>query len=137
MSNPLQRFEISPDEIQQVVRVFYARIRQHPELGPVFGAHIDPDEWPAHEAKIADFWRNAILRENSYSGNPMRVHLQTPEIKVEHFEMWLGLFDQTLSEELNPTAARAFSTLAHRIGDGFKFGIQQMRCPADAPPVLK
>ncbi|MDO6799700.1 group III truncated hemoglobin [Shimia thalassica] len=136
MSNPLQMFEISPEEISNVVSRFYARIRQHPDLGPVFAAHIDADEWPAHEEKIAAFWRNAILKERGYDGQPMRVHLQTPEIQPEHFAQWLGLFDEVLQDTLSPELAQAFSALAHRIGNGFRYGIEQIRRPADLPPML-
>ncbi|MEQ9694849.1 group III truncated hemoglobin [Shimia sp. SDUM112013] len=137
MSNPLQLFAITPEEISRVVTAFYARIRQHPDLGPVFAAHIPGDAWPVHEAKIAAFWRNAILKERGYDGQPMRVHLQTPEIQPEHFAQWLGLFDEVLTETLPPETAQAFSALAHRIGDGFRYGIEQIRRPADLPPVLR
>jgi hemoglobin len=69
MSNALPpRFPISADQIDAVVAEFYAVIRTHPGLGPVFAAHVR--DWPAHEAKIARFWRNAILFERSYDGNP-------------------------------------------------------------------
>ena len=34
------RFDITRDEIARVVAAFYARIRQHPGLGPVFAAHV-------------------------------------------------------------------------------------------------
>lgn len=89
MQNPLQLFDISPEDISRVVARFYARIRQHPDLGPVFAAHIAEGEWSAHEEKICRFWRNAILKERCYDGQPMRVHLQTPEIRAEHFAQWL------------------------------------------------
>jgi hemoglobin len=137
MSNPLKMFEITADQIDLVVRAFYTRVRRDPNLAPIFAAHIDTPEWPTHEAKIARFWRNAILREGCYSGNPMRVHLQTPEIQPEHFALWLGLFDEVVAQELPAETARAFSALAHRIGDGFRFGIEQMRQPAGAPPILR
>ncbi|QYX56690.1 group III truncated hemoglobin [Roseovarius sp. SCSIO 43702] len=137
MANPLALFEITPEEIDRVVTSFYARIRKHPDLGPVFAAHIADDEWPAHEEKIARFWRNAILRERSYSGNPMRIHMEARDVQPEHFPLWLGLFDEVLSEELDPRTARSFSALAHRIGDGFIFGLTQMRRPRDEPPILR
>lgn len=53
------RFPITPQEIEAVVADFYAQVRLHPVLGPVFARHVT--DWPAHEAKIARFWRNAIL----------------------------------------------------------------------------
>ena len=137
MTHPLKLFEITATEIDRVVTVFYARIRTHPDLGPVFGAHIAVDEWPAHEEKIARFWRNAILREGCYSGNPMRVHMETPDVQPTHFPLWLGLFDEVLAHELPEVTATAFSALAHRIGNGFVYGLTQLRQPRGAPPVLR
>ena len=34
------RFDIAPDQIARVVATFYACIREHPGLGPVFAAHV-------------------------------------------------------------------------------------------------
>lgn len=136
MSNPMLLFDISPAQIDRVVQVFYTEIRAHPELGPVFNAHIAAKDWPAHEEKIARFWRNAILKERSYSGNPMRVHMQAGDVLPGHFAPWLDLFTQVLKRELPADTAAAFSALAHRIGDGLRFGLENYQRPADRPPVL-
>jgi len=131
------RFDITAEQIDTVVRRFYAAIRRHPELGPVFAAHVPEGGWPAHKAKIAAFWRNAILHERGYDGSPMRAHLAAPEIREHHFALWLGLFDHTLrSSDLPPVTAAAFSALAHRIGRGQRAAIQDRDRPADAPPRL-
>ncbi|MEX5561951.1 group III truncated hemoglobin [Pseudophaeobacter sp. 1A16562] len=131
---PLRRFDISGAEIDEVVRVFYGKIRQHPVLGPVFGAHVT--DWPEHEEKIARFWRNAILREKCYNGNPMRVHVSRPDIKAEHFPLWLDLFHSVLKAELPTQTAQSWGALADRIGEGFRTGVTAMRQPKDAPPKL-
>lgn len=133
-ANPLARFEITAAEISRVVAVFYARVRAHPVLGPVFAAHVS--DWPEHEEKIAGFWRNAILRERSYSGNPMRVHVSRPDVKAEHFPMWLGLFHEVLRAELPERTALQWGALADRIGEGFRTGVVAMRQPKDQPPNL-
>nr|WP_271844411.1 group III truncated hemoglobin [Cognatishimia sp. SS12] len=137
MPHPMQLFEITPAEVDRIVSVFYARIRRHPELGPIFAAHIAEGDWPAHEAKIAQFWRSAILKEGGYAGNPMRVHMSTPDVMPRHFTPWLALFDEVLSAQLSPDAAKAFSALAHRIGRGLRVGLEQVRAPKDAPPILR
>ena len=77
------KFDITPEEVERVLKRFYAGVRQHPELALVFGAHVD--DWPAHEEKIGRFWRNAILHEGNYDGFPQRVHLMAPEVKVTMF----------------------------------------------------
>ncbi len=131
---PLARFDISADEIDKVVGRFYAQVRTHTVLGPVFARHVT--DWPEHEEKIAAFWRNAILRQKSYSGNPMQVHVTRPDVKAEHFPIWLDLFHQTLHRELSEIQARQWGMLADRIGEGFRSGIVSMRQPKDAPPQL-
>ncbi|UWQ78506.1 group III truncated hemoglobin [Leisingera sp. S132] len=132
--NPLARFEITAEEISRVVAVFYMQVRADDVLGPVFAAHVT--DWPEHEEKIADFWRNAILRERSYSGNPMRVHVSRPDVKAEHFPLWLGLFHQVLRAELPERTALQWGALADRIGEGFRTGVVAMRQPKNQPPQL-
>ena len=130
----LHMFEISADEIKTLVCRFYAKVRVHPVLGPVFNAAIV--NWPEHEAKIASFWRGAILREPGYSGNPMQAHLANMDVQAEHFPVWIDLFETTAHQVLQPEAALAFSHLARRIGNGLSFGLENFRREAGSPPVL-
>ena len=118
---PPPRIPVTPIQIDRVVARFYARIRTHPTLGPVFAVHVT--DWPAHEAKIAGFWRNALLHERSYDGNPMQAHIQAGNVERDHFAPWLALFDAVLHDELPPGLAQAWSTLAHRIGRGLQTGL--------------
>ncbi|MEN8836583.1 MAG: group III truncated hemoglobin [Celeribacter marinus] len=128
------KFEISHDDIDRVLRIFYGKVRHDEILGAVFGAHVN--NWPHHEEKIGRFWRNAILHERVYDGAPQRVHMAAPEIKEGHFALWLGLFDATLTDELDADTAQKWSALAHRIGRAFRMGIAQRDQPKDAPPKL-
>lgn len=132
--HPLARFEITGAEIDLVVTRFYARVRADAVLGPVFGAHVT--DWPEHEAKIAAFWRNAILRESGYDGFPMREHLSRPDVKPEHFPIWLGLFHKTLRSELSDLQALQWGDLADKIGEGFRAGVENVRLRPDQPPRL-
>ncbi len=125
------RFQVTDAEIAAVVAAFYAGVRQNPVLGPVFVAHVH--DWPAHEAKITRFWRNAILHERIYDGNPLAVHRAAGDVKAAMFTDWLALFDQTLARELPPDTAAAWSALAHRIGRGLIFGLGNH----DGPPSLR
>lgn len=122
--NPMiqPRFDIIDDQIARVVATFYACIREHPSLGPVFATHVT--DWPSHEAKITRFWRNAILHERSYEGNPLAVHRAAGNVRPGMFEVWLGLFDSVLRLELPADTAAQWSALAHRIGRGLMFGMQ-------------
>ncbi|HMQ39974.1 MAG TPA: group III truncated hemoglobin [Paracoccus sp. (in: a-proteobacteria)] len=129
------RFDVTPEQIDRVVAVFYAAIRRHEVLGPVFAGHVA--DWPEHEEKIARFWRNAILFERSYDGNPMRTHMQAGDVRAEHFAPWLMLFDETLRRTLPEDLAAAWSALAHRIGAGLRMGVEDLRERQPGPPVLR
>lgn len=128
------RIPVTPAQIDQVVATFYAAVRRHEVLGPVFAAHVT--DWPAHEAKIAAFWRNAILYERSYDGSPMRAHMRAGNVHAAHFPVWLMLFDETLRRTLPPDTARGWSALANRIGAGLRMGVENMQ-PAAGPPILR
>ncbi len=127
----LARFPITHAEIDSVVTEFYAVVRSHPGLGPVFAAHVT--DWPAHEQKIGRFWRNAILQERSYDGNPMAVHRAAGDVKGPMFDVWLGLFDSVLRRTLPADTAAAWSALAHRIGRGMRMGLND---EGNGPPKL-
>lgn len=127
------RFPITPEQIDAVVADFYAFVREHPGLGPVFAAHVT--DWPTHEAKISRFWRNAILFERSYDGNPMKVHKDAGNVRPGMFSPWLGLFDMVLRRNLPPETAEAWSALAHKIGDGMRYGLVETW--RDGPPKLR
>lgn len=130
----LARFDITPDQIDRVMTAFYAAIRRHPELGPIFAAHVT--DWPEHEAKIARFWKNAILGERQYDGNPMQAHIAAGDVRAHHFGPWLCLFDDTLLRCLPAQTAAAWSALAHRIGDSLSMGLKLSPTP-EAPPRLR
>lgn len=127
------RFPVTPEQINRVVTRFYAAIRKDVTLGPIFARHVT--DWPAHEDKIARFWRNAILLDHQYDGNAMQVHLHAGNVKSAHFPTWLALFDQILVKELPPDSARAWSALAHRIGRGLQFGLDT--ADPSRPPKLR
>lgn len=128
------RLPLNAAQIDHVVAAFYAAIRKHETLGPVFAAHVN--DWPRHEAKIAGFWKKAILYQPGYDGNPMQVHLATGDVRAAHFAVWLDLFDTTLHRHLPEAAALGWSALAHRIGGGLRMGLEDRDRPPEGPPRL-
>jgi hemoglobin len=128
------RFPVSAGQIDAVVAAFYARVRVHPVLSPVFAGHVQ--NWPDHEAKIARFWRNAILFERGYDGNPMAVHMAAGNVHAAMFTDWLALFDNVLEHHLPPETSAAWSTLAHRIGRGLRMGVEDVGLTKDDVPRL-
>ena len=127
------RFAITAQQIDATLAEFYACVREHPGLGPVFHRHVS--DWPEHEAKIARFWRNAILLERAYDGNPMAVHIAAGDVRAQMFAVWLGLFDSVLNRTLPADTAAAWSALAHRIGRGMQMAVQD-RDGAGPPKLL-
>lgn len=115
------KFDIARPDIERVVAAFYAVVRDHPGLGPIFAVHVT--DWDAHEVKVANFWANAILHEKSYDGNPMTAHQDAGNVKPGMFSIWLDLFDKILTLELRPDQAAAWSELAHRIGRSLRAGV--------------
>lgn len=130
------KFPIDAAEIDLLVAEFYARVRKHPALGPVFMKAIGPsaEAWQKHEAHIASFWRNAIGLDRSFSGNPMMKHLANPEIQPDLFPAWLGLFRDTAGEVLPERAAEGIAALADRIGRSLSMGLVQFRQKDGAAP---
>lgn len=129
------RFDVTRPEIERVVAAFYARIRAHPGLGPVFAAHVT--DWPAHEAKIADFWANTILHERCYDGSPVAAHVEAGNVQPGMFSTWLTLFDRVLAEELNPAQSAAWSALAHRIGRSLRAAVVDRETLPGGVPKLR
>lgn len=129
------RFDITRPEIERVVAAFYARVREHPVLGPVFAVHVT--DWPAHEARIADFWANTILHERCYDGTPVEAHVKAGNVRPGMFSTWLALFDSVLKEELRPEQAAAWSALAHRIGRSLRASVVERETHAGGIPKLR
>ncbi|MFN6977417.1 MAG: group III truncated hemoglobin [Gemmobacter sp.] len=127
------RFPVTAQQIDAVVADFYILVRAHPGLGPVFARHVT--DWPAHEARIAAFWRGAILFERGYDGNPMQVHKAAGNVRPGMFSTWLDLFDLVLRRNLPPGPAAAWSALAHRIGTGLRAGL--VESSTNGPPKLR
>ena len=111
---------------RQVVDAFYARVRADPELGPIFNGAIG-DHWDAHLAKLADFWSSVLLMTGRYKGTPMTVHVALPRAEPEQFQIWLGLFRQTVAEICPPPAAALFVEKAEMIARSLQFGIAASR----------
>lgn len=47
------------EEVQHLVHTFYASVREHGQLGPIFEAHVR--DWNRHLATMVDFWSGALM----------------------------------------------------------------------------
>ncbi|MFV0280055.1 MAG: group III truncated hemoglobin [Rhodoblastus sp.] len=111
--------------LARLVDSFYARVREDELLGPIFNREIE--DWPAHLAKLKDFWSSIMLQSGRYDGRPLPPHLQLPEISDAHFSRWLDLFHQTANEEMAPMGSEAVSAMAGRIATSFRIAIAMHR----------
>lgn len=99
--------------IRELLKYFYADVRQHKEIGPIFNAKIS--DWPAHLEKIADFWSNATGGPILYSGPMPLKHVQLM-LGEKHFEAWLDLWRRQCRIRLPKLAAEEMIRRAEGIG---------------------
>lgn len=137
MTRPVrQPSPLSEADIARVVAAFYAEVRRHPVLGPVFAAHVPEGGWPAHEAKIDAFWRGAILKQPGYGGNPMAAHMAARDVEAGHFVQWLALFETVVTREIGGELGAAWVAMAQRIGRGMRLAVEDRDRPAGSVPRL-
>lgn len=110
--------------IHRLVHRFYERVQQDALLGPIFTAHIAPDDWPVHLAKMCDFWSSVLMKTGRYSGRPLPPHLALGDEAGEaQFARWLALFRPTALEVLPPAAAQVAIAQAERMAFSFRLAI--------------
>ena len=116
----MEKTGIDDAMIERLVRAFYARVRKDPLIGPVFAKRVH--DWEAHITKLCAFWSSVALMTGRYHGQPMQVHMRLP-VAAEHFDRWIGLFEDTAIALCPQTAAAHFIERARRIADSLELGI--------------
>ncbi len=109
-------------QLLQLLRHFYADVRQHREIGPIFTAQIQ--DWPAHLEKIADFWAGATGGPALYAGPMPQKHFPLG-LGENHFAAWLDLWRRQCRIHFSPTEAGEMIRLAEAIGERLRFLIAQ------------
>ena len=108
----------------ELLKYFYADVRQHSEIGPIFAAHIT--NWPAHLEKIADFWSGVTGGPMNYRGGMAARHMPLG-LEERHFQAWLGLWARHCRARLAPAEAAELIGIAETIG-------QRLRAMTGVPP---
>lgn len=120
---------INETYISHLVETFYARIRAHEELGPIFETAIG-DDWDHHLGAMKAFWVSVALNAGQYSGKPVPAHKKHTSIQPWHFKIWLALFEETLKDTApTPGAVSYFMERAERIAKSLQlalFGIPRL-----------
>ena len=115
----------------QLAPLLYARVRQHPVLGPVFSERIA--DWTSHLAKITEFWARMTGGPSDYKGGMGR-HFSLP-VGGEHFEIWLGLWDENARALLPPEQAAEMTIRAVLTSEAIHAGVSHdLRAMVDRVP---
>jgi len=112
--------ELRETDIARLVDRFYDKVRQHPQLGPVFDAAVH--DWDDHKQTLTAFWSAVALGTGGYRGNPMAAHRAQP-IHADHFGQWLDLWSETTAQTLAPEHAVRMQEFADRIGQNLRRGL--------------
>ena len=108
--------------ISNLVETFYARVRTHDRLGPVFASVIK--DWDEHLPKMKAFWSSVAMSTGRYSGKPVPAHQKLSDVAREDFAIWLDLFEQTVRDLApSPEVIPYFMERAQRIAESLKLAI--------------
>src|SRR5690554_2801087 len=113
---------ITEENISTMVYTFYARVRRHETLGPVFNDRLE-GRWKMHQENMVDFWSNVLLRTGRYFGNPLVKHRKVSAIERGHFDEWLELFRETLEDIYTPETGEVIHLAARRMASGLTHGL--------------
>jgi hemoglobin len=105
---------ITPEQISQLVDVFYAKVRHNERLGQIFNTRLD-GKWPEHLDKLKSFWRSVLLATGEYNGRPVPAHNRIDDMHSDDFATWLSLFDETADSVFYQTDAAFIKEKARRI----------------------
>lgn len=106
--------KIGRERIEQQVHAFYVKLRAHPDLGQYFDGI---DDFTAHEARIADFWWQAM---GGRLDSPPQVDMVGTHVRLgvsaDDVTVWLSIFKETLLDTMEEELANSWYLLAEGIG---------------------
>ncbi len=117
----MKHASITRAAVRDLVDQFYGKVRDDELLGPVFYLALG-DDWGPHLDKLTEFWSTIVLGTRSFHGNVYGTHMALADIEPEHFQRWLGLFEETVHQLFEPADADPFLTMAHRVASSLQIG---------------
>lgn len=111
-------------KLQKMLNHFYADVRQHNVIGPIFNSHVQ--DWPHHMEVIGNFWSGITGGPALYRGGMPYKHFPL-ELQREHFEAWLGLWERNCHQHLPEGAAADMIEIAHTIGGRLHMMIERQK----------
>lgn len=106
------------NDVKLLVDTFYGKVRNDDLIGHIFNERIQ-DRWAQHLNKMYTFWQTVLLGEHTYFGTPFPPHAQLP-VEGEHFERWLSIFTETLSELFSGKTADEALWRANKMAEMFQ-----------------
>ena len=102
------------EKLLPLLHHFYADVRQHQLIGPIFNEHIH--DWPAHIRKIGEFWARITGGPSTYAGGMPMAHLPLG-LQRPHLHAWLQLWEYNCRRHLQSAEAEELIEIAHNIGE--------------------
>lgn len=88
------------NDIEKIINTFYEKVKTDELIGYFF-TDVVKVNWEKHLPVMYDFWENIVFHTGNYDGNPMAqhqdLHKKSP-MKMEDFQRWTKLFNQTVDE---------------------------------------
>ncbi len=103
--------------IKLLVDTFYQKVREDGLIGPVFDQAVQ--DWDKHMPTMYAFWTHLLFRRGEYSGNPWAKHAPL-DVEKEHFQRWLILFRETVSELFDGPVSQQALAAAQSIAHSFQ-----------------
>lgn len=107
------------EDVKLLVDDFYNKVQQNEILAPIFN-NVIGGNWPKHLEKMYGFWQTLLLDVQAYSGSPFLKHAKLL-ISAAHFDIWIGLFNQTVEEHFEGEKATEAKWRAARMSEMFQF----------------
>jgi len=112
-------------EVELLVDKFYEKVVQDDLIGFFFTDVVEID-WAKHKPVMYDFWESTLFGLAKYKGNPMLKHIELhkkEKLHSEHFNRWLDLWKETVSENFEGEVAEQAVQKASQIGGLMKYKI--------------
>ena len=117
----------SREDVKLMVDTFYEKVRVNPTLGYIFN-EVAKVNWEHHLPVMYSFWSSMMFGEQSYSSNPMSVHIalnkKTPLTENE-FSEWIKIFTENVDEHFEGEKAEEIKSRAINIARLMQFKVQE------------
>ena len=113
------------EDVVKLIDSFYTKVQVDPMLSPAF-FDVAQVDWPNHLPRMYQFWETVLFSKPGYKGNPAEIHskldekmkAQGLELTLAHFDLWIGLFQETVDELFEGERAEKAKSSAYRLGRG-------------------